>query len=382
MPGKSTASFISGRGNSSPLAAATAPEIAKASKKKSSSDMITFISDVSKLAIHPPRIAFQHQMLTPEIRRYASANRLTGMGPAMELASASWYLVWRKSPLIRGEILRLSREQIQEIIPHRDPFVLIDEITEVDFGTHATGVVKDVANYHFFSELKSLGRDRGDLILAEEVDITAPGEARGVIKNVDDLKSLFEGHFPGQPTLPGALTLEALAEVAHQLVLKNSEFATGAFLKRFDGWRFRQVVVPGDRVELHAASKDSSRDIHVTAEVDGKSVAEGNITFQPDTDAVRSLPGQVTLPGALIIEAMAEVGAVAVLGKPEFKDHIAYLASVDAWEFHLPILAGEELVFEASIVKLRTSFGKGHIAARSARGLVCEGNLMFGLGPA
>lgn len=277
--------------------------------------------------------------------------------------------------------MHLSRKEIQNIIPHREPFVLLDEITEVKFGKYAIGIVKDVANYDFFRQLRLLSYKPKDFILVDdnvEVDLAAQ-KAYGSIQNVGSLKQLFEGHFPGQPTLPGALTLEALAEVAHHYILQTEPFHQGAFLKRIDGWRFRQVIVPGNEVELYAEQEDSGIML-ARAKLNGKVAAEGKLTFVPDNHLVSSLPGQVTLPGALIVEAMAEVGAVAVLGMEEYKDKIAFLASIDDWQFRLPIVAGQQLSFEASLVDLRRSFGKGHIIARSDEGVVAEGYLMFGLG--
>jgi 3-hydroxyacyl-[acyl-carrier-protein] dehydratase len=276
--------------------------------------------------------------------------------------------------------LILSRADIQAIIPHREPFVLLDEVTEVEFGKYAVGVVKDVGDYDFFAQLRHLDHRPEDLILVDSVRIDSRNQsASGTIENVGSLKQLFEGHFPGQPTLPGALTLEALAEVAHRYVLQTEAFQGGAFLRRIDNWRFRQVVVPGNEVELSAEQRDVGV-MMARATVNGKTAAEGKLTFVPGTQTPSSLPGQVTLPGALIVEAMAEVGAVAVLGMQEHLGKIAFLAGINDWQFHLPVLAGEELTLKACLSELRLSFGKGRLVASSAKGVVAEGNLVFGLG--
>ena len=258
--------------------------------------------------------------------------------------------------------------------------MLVDEITEVVFGSYAVGVVKDVGDYDIFAQLRLRKHKADELILVDSIEVDSSDRcASGTIQNVGDLAQLFEGHFPGQPILPGALTLEALAEVAHRHLLETEPFGSGAFLKRIDGWRFRQVIVPGNAVDLRAEEQDVGV-MMVKAIVNGKTAAEGKLTFVPGSRTAFPLPGQATLPGALLVEAMAEVGAVAVLGMEENIGKIAFLASADDWQFYLPVVAGRELRLKASLRELRRSFGKGHFVALSDEGLVAEGNLVFGLG--
>jgi 3-hydroxyacyl-[acyl-carrier-protein] dehydratase len=276
--------------------------------------------------------------------------------------------------------LFLSKADIQRLVPHREPFVLVDGIVELDPGRRAVGIVWDVADYDLFAQLRMRSRAPGFLILVDEVrpNSTATGTI-GTIENVADLEPFFEGHFPGRPILPGALILEALAEVARHHALQMRPLRGGAFLKRVDNSRFRQVIVPGERLELYAEQIDPGV-MKAIATVSGKTAAEGRFTFVPEDPVASSLPGQATLPGALIIEALAEVGAVAVLSAGGHAAGLALLAGVHNWEFYSPVLAGRELTLKASLIELRRSFGRGHFEALSAEGPVAEGDLVFGLG--
>ena len=98
-----------------------------------------------------------------------------------------------------------------EVLPHRPPFLLVDELVEVTPGASATG----------------LWRLTGD-------------------------EAFFAGHFPGRPTLPGVLMVEALAQVGAAAVLLDERYAGKLPLfGGIDAVRFRRQVVPGDELRLH-----------------------------------------------------------------------------------------------------------------------------------
>jgi 3-hydroxyacyl-[acyl-carrier-protein] dehydratase len=104
----------------------------------------------------------------------------------------------------------LEKAEIEEILPHRAPFLLIDRVIELEPGEYAVA----------------------------EKDILA-----------DD--DVFRGHFPGHPVFPGVLQLEALAQTGAVAVLSQPE-ARGKIIlfARADDVRFRRAVVPGDTLRL------------------------------------------------------------------------------------------------------------------------------------
>jgi 3-hydroxyacyl-[acyl-carrier-protein] dehydratase len=136
----------------------------------------------------------------------------------------------------------LNIQQIQEIIPHRYPFLLIDRILEVEAGVRAVG-----------------------------------------LKNVSMNEPFFEGHFPGYPVMPGVLIVEALAQVGSvvMLMLEANRGKLG-FFAGIDEFRFRGQVVPGDTLILEVQItrlKGSIGKGSAVAKVGDRIVAEGGLLF-------------------------------------------------------------------------------------------------------
>ena len=136
----------------------------------------------------------------------------------------------------------LNVEQIQEIIPHRHPFLLIDKIEDYEPGQYAVGY-----------------------------------------KAVTYREDFFRGHFPQKAVMPGVLIIEALAQAGAICVLSD-EANKGkiAFLGGVNKAKFRGKVVPGDVLSLEVEIVKIKGPVGVgkgTAKVDGKIVASGEITF-------------------------------------------------------------------------------------------------------
>ncbi|HHV97117.1 MAG TPA: 3-hydroxyacyl-ACP dehydratase FabZ [Clostridiaceae bacterium] len=136
----------------------------------------------------------------------------------------------------------LSNVDIQKILPHRYPFLLIDKVIEYE-----------------------------------------PGKRAVAIKNVTINEPFFQGHFPGYPIMPGVLIVEALAQTAGiaAATLEENKGKLGVFTG-IDSMKFRKQVVPGDVLKLEAeilTLKMGMAKVKVQATVDDKIAAEGEIKF-------------------------------------------------------------------------------------------------------
>jgi len=91
-------------------------------------------------------------------------------------------------------------------------------------------------------------------------------------------------------------------------------------------------------------------------------------------------PGRPVMPGVLVVEALAQVGAVAVLKMPQYAGKIAYFAGIDGVRFRRPVVPGDCLRLEVEIVKLRGRAGKGAGAAYVEGEVACEAEILFAIG--
>ncbi|WP_124728465.1 3-hydroxyacyl-ACP dehydratase FabZ [Staphylospora marina] len=90
-------------------------------------------------------------------------------------------------------------------------------------------------------------------------------------------------------------------------------------------------------------------------------------------------PRYPVMPGVLIIEALAQVGAVAVLGMEENRGKLAFFAGIDKVRFRDQVKPGDVLTLEVEMTRVRGSIGKGRGVARVGEKIVAEGELMFAL---
>ncbi|MFB3819930.1 MAG: 3-hydroxyacyl-ACP dehydratase FabZ [Candidatus Methylomirabilales bacterium] len=151
----------------------------------------------------------------------------------------------------------VGAKEIEEVLPHRYPFLLVDRILEVEMGRRVVG-----------------------------------------LKNVTANEPFFPGHFPGHPIMPGVLILEAMAQVGGYLLMKSLDARAEKKVMYFTGIdkaKFRRPVVPGDQLRFEVQVLQLRRQVcrmRGEAYVEGKLVAEAelssivvdrNPTEQPET---------------------------------------------------------------------------------------------------
>ncbi len=90
-------------------------------------------------------------------------------------------------------------------------------------------------------------------------------------------------------------------------------------------------------------------------------------------------PMMPVMPGVLIVEALAQLGAVVLLSSDEFKGKIAVFAGIDGFRFKKQVVPGDQLRLEAQLLKMRSNIGKTSVKATVDGELAAEGELMFAL---
>jgi len=94
-------------------------------------------------------------------------------------------------------------------------------------------------------------------------------------------------------------------------------------------------------------------------------------------------PGGVPiLPASILTEAMAQAGAVLILAKPENRSRLIYFMGIDRVRYRRPVVAGDQVMLEGTVVRLRSKMGSLRGVARVDGKVVCEGLMTFALGDA
>ena len=120
---------------------------------------------------------------------------------------------------------------------------------------------------------------RYPFILIDRIEITEPGERLIALKNMTINEPFFQGHFPGQPVMPGVLSLEIMAQAGSFLMLSKVEdpLSTNMFFSAVEKTKFRKPIVPGDQLIIHmtlAKKKLNLCKFHGVCKVDDEIVAE------------------------------------------------------------------------------------------------------------
>ncbi|MEG0381345.1 MAG: 3-hydroxyacyl-ACP dehydratase FabZ [Kurthia sp.] len=92
-------------------------------------------------------------------------------------------------------------------------------------------------------------------------------------------------------------------------------------------------------------------------------------------------PGYPVMPGVLIVEAMAQVGGIALLSSEDYKGRIVFLTGIDNARFKRQVIPGDVLTMEVEFLKIRGAMGKGHGKVTVGDELVCEADILFAIGP-
>ena len=94
---------------------------------------------------------------------------------------------------------------------------------------------------------------RYPFILIDRIEITEPGKRLNALKNMTINEPFFQGHFPGQPVMPGVLILEIMAQAGSFLMLSQVEdpLSTNMFFSAVEKTKFRKPIVPGDQLMVH-----------------------------------------------------------------------------------------------------------------------------------
>lgn len=133
------------------------------------------------------------------------------------------------------------------------------------------------------TEIKKIIPHRYPILLIDRVEELIPGEKAVAKRNVTINEELFNGHFPGNPVMPGVLIVEALAQTGAVALLSLPEFkGKTAYFGGIKSAKFRKVVRPGDSLRLEVTLEKIRNNVGLgkaIATVDGKKACTAELTF-------------------------------------------------------------------------------------------------------
>lgn len=133
------------------------------------------------------------------------------------------------------------------------------------------------------TEIKRIIPHRYPMLLIDRVEELIPGEKAVARRNVTINEELFNGHFPGNPVMPGVLIVEALAQTGAVALLSLPEFkGKTAYFGGIKSAKFRKVVRPGDSLRLEVTLEKIRNNVgsgKAIATVDGKKACTAELTF-------------------------------------------------------------------------------------------------------
>jgi len=144
----------------------------------------------------------------------------------------------------------IDSREIQKILPHRFPFLLVDRITEIEPRKKAVG-----------------------------------------LKNVTINEPFFQGHFPDYPVMPGVLIVEAMAQVAGILAFKSGAKGNSVYFMSIEKAKFRRPVIPGDQLRFEVKVVQQRGNVWKCsghAFVDGNLVSEAELTAMVSEEEMKN----------------------------------------------------------------------------------------------